>query len=56
MCFGEICGTVPTPKGDIFVSLDNKRCEVLSPLDGGTLILGDKKYEIKKNEKLTVEL
>ena len=56
MCFGEICGTAPTPKGDIFVSLDNKRCEVLSPLDGGTLILGDKKYEIKKNEKLTVNL
>ena len=56
MCFGEISGTVPTPKGDIFVSLNGKKCEVFSPLDGGTLILGDKKYEIKKNEKLTVNL
>lgn len=56
MCFGKISGTVPTPNGDIFVSLDKEKCEVFSPLDGGTLILGDKKYEIKKNEKLTVNL
>lgn len=56
MCFGNIEGTVPTPNGDIFVSLDKEKCEVLSPFDGGTLILGEKKYEIKKNEKLTVEI
>ena len=56
MCFGEISGTVPTPCGDIFVSLNKEKCEVVSEIDGGTLILGDKKYEIKKNEKLEITL
>ncbi len=56
MNFGEISGTVPTPNGDIFVSLNAKMCEVVSPLDGGTLILGDKKYPIVKGEKLTVSI
>ncbi len=56
MCFGEISGTVPTPRGDIFVSLTAKTCEVLSPIDGGTLVLGDKKYKILKGEKLVVEI
>ena len=56
MCFGSISGTVPTPSGDIFVSLNGKTCEVTSPIDGGTLILGDKKYPIPKCEKLTVEI
>lgn len=55
MCFGSFSGTVPTPNGDIFVSLDSEKCEVLSPINGGTLILDGKKYDIKKNEKLTVE-
>ena len=56
MCFGKIKGTVPTPDGDIFVSLDGESCEVLSPIDGGTLILGENKYEIKKNERLKIAL
>ena len=56
MDFGNIEGTVPTPYGDIFVSLDGEKVEVLSEIDGGTLILGENKYEIKKNERLTVEL
>ena len=56
MCFGEISGTVPTPSGEIFVSLNTKTCEIVSPIDGGTLILGDKKYAIPKGEKLTVEI
>ena len=56
MCFGSISGTVPTPNGDIFVSLNGKTCEVTSPIDGGTLILGDKKYPIPKGEKLIVEV
>lgn len=56
MCFGEISGTVPTQKGNIFVSLDSKKCEVVSEIDGGTLILDGKKYTIPKGEKLTVEL
>lgn len=56
MTFGKIEGTVPTPCGNIYVSLDKERCEVVSEIDGGTLILGEKEYEIKKNERLTVEL
>ena len=56
MCFGKFSGTVPTPNGDIFVSLDGEKCEVVSEIDGGTLILGDKKYEIKKNERLVISL
>ena len=54
MCFGEISGTVPTKNGDIFVSLDIKKCEVVSEIDGGTLILDGKKYTIPKGEKLCV--
>ena len=56
MCFGKIKGTVPTPNGDIFVSLDGEKVEVLSEIDGGTLILGENKYEIKKNERLEIAL
>lgn len=56
MTFGKIDGTVPTPNGNVFVCLDKKKCEVVSEIDGGTLILGNKKYPIKKGEKLTVEL
>ncbi len=56
MCFGKVKGTVPTPNGDIFVSLDSEKAEVLSEIDGGTLILGDRKYEIKKNERLEIAL
>ena len=56
MCFGEISGTVPTQNGDIFVSLNREKCEVVSEIDGGTLILDGKKYTIPKGEKLTVEL
>ena len=54
MCFGEISGTVPTQNGNIFVSLDIKKCEVVSEIDGGTLILDGKKYTIPKGEKLCV--
>lgn len=56
MTFGKISGKVPTPNGDIFVSIDKEKCEVVSEIDGGTLILGDKKYPIIKGEKLTIKL
>lgn len=54
MSFGEISGTVPTPNGNVFVSLNEKTCEVTSEIDGGTLILDDKKYKIPKGEKICV--
>ncbi len=56
MSFGKIEGAVPTPCGNIYVSLDKERCEVVSEIDGGTLILGEKEYPIKKGEKIVVEL
>ena len=56
MCFGEISGTVPTKNGNIFVSLNREKCEVVSEIDGGTLILDGKKYSIPKGEKLTINL
>ena len=49
---GAFKGSVPTKNGNISVSFDGKKAEVVSEIDGGTLILGDKKYPIKKGEKL----
>ncbi|MBQ8545429.1 MAG: alpha-rhamnosidase [Clostridia bacterium] len=56
MTFGKIEGIVPTPCGNVFVSFDGGKCEVVSEIDGGTLVLRDKKYPIIKGEKLTVNL
>ncbi len=53
---GKINGTVPTPNGSVQVTFDGKICEVVSEIDGGTLILGDKKYPIIKGEKLVVAI
>lgn len=56
MGLGKISGTVPTKNGNVFVSFDEKTAEVVSEIDGGTLILGDKKYPIIKGTPLVVEL
>ena len=56
MGLGKISGTVPTKNGNVFVSFDGKTAEVVSEIDGGTLILGDKKYPIIKGTPLVVEL
>ena len=55
MCFKEINGTVPTSRGTVSVKIEGGNVTVLSRLDGGTLILGDRKYEIPKNKELTVK-
>lgn len=53
---GAFSGKVPTPHGDIEVSVNGKEVSVLSALDGGTLVLADKSYSIKKNVKLSVKI
>ena len=55
MCFGKIEGKVPTPYGEIQVKMNKSSIRVLSPIDGGTLIIGDKSYKIQKNEPLVVK-
>ena len=52
MGLGKISGTVPTKNGNVFVSFDGKTAEVVSEIDGGTLILGGKRYPIIKGERL----
>ena len=56
MSFGSFTGTVPTPNGTVTVKMDKDTVTVLSQIDGGTLILGDKTYPILKNEELNVRL
>lgn len=53
---GNFKGTVPTKNGNIYVSFDGKKAEVVSEIDGGTLILGGKEYPIKKGEKLIAQI
>ena len=55
MSFKKIEGRVPTPNGEIFVKIAGGKVSVTSPIDGGTLIIGDKKYTIEKNIPLTVK-
>ena len=56
MCFGEIEGKVPTPNSEIYVKVSGGTVSVLSGIDGGTLVLGDKKYPIEKDKMLTVKI
>lgn len=56
MCFKHFSGTVPTPKGTVTVKMDKERVSVLSQLEGGTLVLGDKRYVIEKNKELILSL
>ena len=56
MCFNEFCGTVPTSRGNITVKATKSYVSVYSELDGGTLVIGNNRHVIKKNEELTVKL
>ena len=40
----------------IEISMDKNSVTVLSEIDGGTLVLGDKTYAIEKNKALTVNI
>jgi len=46
--------TVPTPKGDVKICYDGKTLEVSTKAEGGTLILGDIRYELDTKHSVTV--
>ena len=54
MSFEYFKGTVPTPNGTITVKMNKNQVSVLSEIDGGTLILGENKYTIPKNQELII--
>lgn len=56
MCFGEIEGKVPTPDSEIYVKVSGGTVSVLSGIEGGTLVLGERRYPIEKDKMLTVEI
>lgn len=56
MGFKHFKGTVPTPNGTVSVKMDGEEVTVLSEVDGGTLVLGDKRYTIEKGTPLTVRI
>ena len=56
MCFKNFEGKVPTPTSEIYVKMTETEISVLAGIDGGALIIGDKKYPIKKDEMLTIKL
>jgi alpha-L-rhamnosidase len=56
MCFGSFEGKVPTPNGTVEVKMDRESVTVCADVDGGTLVLGEKRYTIEKNIPLTIEV
>lgn len=53
---GDFSGNVPTPRGDISVSVCGGEVRVTSEIDGGVLIVGDKEFDIVKDKELIVEI
>ena len=51
----RIMGTVPLNGGYVYVEYENGKLKVYTDKDGGTLILGNKKLALKKDENLIVE-
>lgn len=56
MCFGSFEGKVPALDGVIQVTMDKDQVTVVSDLEGGTLVLGEKRYPIEKGTPLCVAL
>lgn len=56
MCFGSFEGTVPALDGAIRVTMDKEQVTVVSDIEGGTLVLGEKRYPIEKGTPLHVAL
>ncbi len=52
--YTSFSGTVPTARGDIYVSVEGSCVTVISELDGGHLLWGGKEYPIPVNSPLTV--
>jgi alpha-L-rhamnosidase len=56
MCFKNFEGKVPTPTSEIYVKATKDEISVLAGIDGGVLVLGDKRYTIVKDEMLTIKI
>ena len=54
--FGAFSGKVPTPRGDVSVSVGNGEVTVLSEISGGKLLLCGAEYEIEKGKELKVKI
>ena len=54
--FGAFSGKVPTPRGDIAVSVSATEICVLSDIEGGKLVLGEREYDIEKGKELKVKI
>ena len=54
--YNSYSGIVPTPRGDIRVSVMGRLVQVVADMDGGTLKWGTISYEIPKGEPITVEM
>jgi hypothetical protein len=52
---GNFEGKVPCPAGEIFVKVSDTTVTVLSPIDGGTLVLPSGTYKIEKNKELVAQ-
>ncbi len=56
MCFKNFEGKVPTPTSGIYVKATKDEISVLAGIDGGVLVLGDKRYTIVKDKMLTIKI
>ena len=54
--YDSYSGIVPTPRGDIRVSVMGRLVQVIADMDGGILKWGTISYEIPKGEPITVEM
>ena len=54
--FGFFEGSVPVGDGDVRVSLSKEKLSVLANREGGTLILGDKRIALPKDEEIIINL
>ena len=54
MDYEFIKGTVPTPSGNVEVEMTKDFVKVVSEIDGGTLIIDGKTYNVEKGTALSV--
>ncbi|MBQ1848135.1 MAG: alpha-rhamnosidase, partial [Clostridia bacterium] len=52
--FEKIMGTVPLQGGYVYVEYEKGKLKVYTDKEGGSLVLGNKKLALKKDETLTV--
>ena len=52
----KIMGTVPLNDGYVYVEYESGKLKVYTDKDGGTLVLGNKKLALVKDETLVVDI